>query len=154
MYISCCDDTEGEYKKRINHLKKIPKKNSQKNKNKKQNETKLLRHRNWKVKNIMLLLLIKTKKLLFVCLFLFTFTRGVTKPWDQIREARLYHERDSSSKSDFNTQANQRKRKAIIYCELNPHSTLGRTRKVIPPPWYKEWGRGRGLMEPLPCSVI
>ena len=154
MYINCCDDTEGEYKKRINHLKKIPKKNNQKNKNKKQNETKLLRHRNWKVKNIMLLLLIKTKKLLFVCLFLFTFTRGVMKPWDQIREARLYHERDSSSKSDFNTQANQRKRKAIIYCELNPHSTLGRTRKVIPPPWYKEWGRGRGLMEPLPCSVI
>ena len=42
------------------------------------------------------------------------------KPWNQIREARPYQERDSSSKSDFNTQANQRKRKAI-YCELNAH---------------------------------
>ena len=68
----------------------------------------------------MLLLLIKTKKFLFVCLFLFTFTRGVMKPWDQIREERLYHERDSSSKSDFSKQANQRKRKAI-FCELNAH---------------------------------
>ena len=82
---------------------------------------------------------------------MFTFTRGVMKPWDQIREARPYHERDSSSKSDFNTQANQRKRKAI-YCELNAHRTLGRTRKVVPPPWYKGYGRGvvGWLMEPLP----
>ena len=39
MYINiyCCDNSEGEYKKRMNHFKKIPKKkNSQKNKNKKQ----------------------------------------------------------------------------------------------------------------------
>ena len=145
MYINCCDNTEGEYKKPINHLKKIPKKkNNQKNKNKKQNETKLLRHRNWKVKNIMLLLLIKTKKLLFVCLVLFTFTRGLMNPWDQIREARPYHERDSSSKSDLNAQANKRKRKAI-YCELKAHWTLGRTRKVISLPWYKVYeGAGGG----------
>ena len=34
----------------------------------------------------------------------------------------------SGSKSDFNTQANQRKRNTI-YCELNTHWTLGRTRK-------------------------
>ena len=60
------------------------------------------------------------KELLLVCLFLFTFTRGVMKPWDRIRKARPYHERDSSSKSDLNTQANQRKRKTI-YCELNTH---------------------------------
>ena len=153
MYFNCCDDAEGEYKKWINHYK-IQKKNNQKNKNKRQNETKLLRHRNWKVKNIMLLLLIKTKKLLFVSLFLFTFTRGVMNSWDQIREARPYHERDSSSKSDFNTQANQRKRKTI-YCELNTHWTLGRTRKVIPPPWYKAGGRGGGVdwTPPLHCNV-
>ena len=92
----------------------------------------------------MLLLLIKTKKLLFVCLFLFTFTRGVMKPWGQIREARPYHERDSSSKSDFNTQANQRKRKTI-YCELNTHWTLRRTRKVIPPTVVQGVGWGGGV---------
>ena len=81
MYINCCDNTEGEYKKPMNHFK-IPKKEktNQKNKNKKTKETKLLRHRNSKVENIMLLLLIKTKNLLFVCLFLFTFMGGVMKP--------------------------------------------------------------------------
>ena len=46
------------------------------------------------------------------------------KPWDQIREARPCDKRNSSSKSDFNTQENQRKREAI-YCELNSHWTLG-----------------------------
>ena len=70
----------------------------------------------------MLLLLINTKKT-SVCLLVFVYfyarSNEALEP-GQIREARLYHERDSSSKSDFNTQANQRKRKTI-YCELNAY---------------------------------
>ena len=85
MYINCCENTEGEYKKRMNHFKKFPPKKTIRRIKQKTKETKLLRHRNSKVKNIMLLLLIKTKKILFVCLFLFSFTRGVMKPWDQAR---------------------------------------------------------------------
>ena len=34
----------------------------------------------------------------------------------------------------------------ITIRKLTVHLTLGRTRKVVPPPWYK----GGGLMEPLP----
>ena len=36
MYINYSDNTEGEYKKRMNHFKQFQKKNNQKNKNKKQ----------------------------------------------------------------------------------------------------------------------
>ena len=118
MYINCCDDTEGEYEKRINHLKKIPKKKTIrriKTKKQKEQKTQELKGKEHNASNIN-----QDRKLLFICLFLFTFTGGVMNPWDQIREARPYHERDSSSKADFNTQANQCKRKAI-FCELNAH---------------------------------
>ena len=41
MYINCCDNSEGEYKKRMNHFKKNPKKKkNQKNKNKRNEITK------------------------------------------------------------------------------------------------------------------
>ena len=108
MYINCCDNTEGEYKKRMNHFKKFKKKTIRRIKTKnKRNEITKTQELKGKEHNAS------------VCLFLFTFTRGVMKSWGQIREAQTYHERDSS-KSDFNTQENQRKRKAI-YCELNAH---------------------------------
>ena len=69
----------------MNHFKKFQKKSNQKNKNKnKRNEITRTQKLKGKEDNAPVINQDR-KKLLFVCLFLFTFARGVMKPWDQAR---------------------------------------------------------------------
>ena len=85
MYINCSDNTEGEYKKRMNHFKKFPPKKTIRRIKTKSKTKEITKTQELKGKEHNASVINQDKKnLLFVCLFLFTFTRGVMKPWDQI----------------------------------------------------------------------
>ena len=142
MYINCCDNTEGEYKKRMNHFKTIPKQKTIRRIKTKNKRNEITKTQELKGKEHNASVINQDKKT-SVCLLVFVHFYAPSNEAfgpGQIREARPYHERDSSSKSDFNTQANQRKRKAIIYCELTRTEPSGVHAKSYP----HRGTRGRG----------